>query len=157
MSASYTALIEDEIEIAAPPAQVWDLISDVCRMPEWSPQVKSTRLRSGFDRVELGTEFTNLNVHGELEWKTRAQIVRFTPGEELAFRIEENWVVWAFRVEPTDRGDTRLIQRRETPEGISEVSLNLTESAMGGQEAFTQLLRNGMRQTLESIKTTTEG
>ena len=56
--------LEDSIEIAADRARVWALVSDVRRMHEWSPQVLSTRIKS--DEVGLGTDFTNLNQHGEL-------------------------------------------------------------------------------------------
>ena len=87
------SLIEESIEIDAAPAQVWALVHDVRRMPEWSAQVESTRLRAGFDRIELGAQFTNRNRHGDLDWVTHAEVVRFEEGREIAFRIEENWVV----------------------------------------------------------------
>jgi uncharacterized protein YndB with AHSA1/START domain len=148
--------LESSIEIAAPPDRVWALVSDVRRMPEWSPTVSSTRLRSGYERVELGAEFTNLNVMGELEWKTRGTIVRFEPERQLAFRIADNWVVWAFHLEPLPSG-TLLTQRRETPDGISEKSLQLTDAFMGGQEAFTASLQAGMAETLRRLKAAAEG
>lgn len=69
------------------PVGVWELVSDMCRMAEWSPQVISTRLRSGYHRCELGAQFTNRNRHGELEWTTHAEIVRFAAERELAFQI----------------------------------------------------------------------
>ena len=150
-------MLERSIEIAAPPPRVWELVSDVCRMPEWSPQVTSTRLRSGHHRCELGTQFTNRNRHGELEWTTHAEIVRFTAERELAFQIQESWAVWCFHLEPTGEHSTLLTQRRETPDGISELSLELTDGFMGGQEAFTQTLRDGMLQTLLRLKAATEG
>lgn len=149
-------LLERSIEIEAPPAQVWALVSDVCRMPEWSPQVVSTRLRTGFARCELGTQFTNLNRHGELEWTTHGEIVRFDEGTELAFRVKENWAIWSFHVEAAGQDGTWLTQRRETPEGLSDLSLELTEGFMGGQQSFTAALRDGMRQTLERIKAAAE-
>lgn len=153
---AYEPLLAHSVEIDAPPARVWTLVSDVCRMPEWSPTVVSTRLRQGFDRVESAAQFTNLNRQGDLEWKTHGQIVRFTAERELAFRINENRVIWSFVLEASG-GGTRLTQRRETPDGISELSLNLTDAFLGGQEAFTAALRAGMRQTLERIKTAAEG
>ena len=155
MPASYEPLLEASIDIAAPPAQVWEVVSDVRRMSEWSPQVDSTRLRDGFEQVGLGAEFTNKNSHGELPWVTHGRIVRFEPEREIAFRIEENWVVWSFVLDPYD-GGTRLTQRRETPDGISDFSLELTDTYMGGQEAFTQTMRDGMRQTLAGIKAAVE-
>jgi uncharacterized protein YndB with AHSA1/START domain len=155
MPAAAVPLLEDVVEIAAPPDRVWPLVSDVCRMAEWSPQVVSTRLRQGFERVELGTRFTNRNEYGELVWTTHGEIVRFEPERVLSFRIEENWVVWSFLLEPTATG-TRLTQRRETPDGISQLSLDLTEGFMGGEESFTATMRDGMRETLEQIRATAE-
>lgn len=151
----FEPLLEQEIEIAAPPARVWDLVSDVTRMAEWSPQVTSTRLRQGFDEVGPGAQFTNRNQHGELEWTTHAEVVRFEPERELAFRVAENYVVWSFSLVPADSG-TRLVQRRETPNGISEVSLEWTEQFLGGQENFTASQLAGMQQTLEGIKAAAE-
>ena len=145
----FAPLLEHSIEIDAPPAHVWALISDVGRMAEWSPQVESVRVKA--DVPALGVRFTNKNSHGELEWVTHGEIVRFEPGRELAFRIDENWVIWSFRLDPTATG-TRLTQRRETPEGISDFSLDLTDAYMGGQEAFTASLHDGMQQTLAAIR-----
>lgn len=156
MSRLYEPLLEHHVDIDLPPARVWALVSDVRRMPEWSPQVASVRLRAAFDRVELGTQFTNRNRYGDLEWTTHGEIVRFTPEREVAFRIVENWVIWSFTLEEVDQGRTRLTQRRETPDGISDSALDLTDSYFGGQEAFTAVLRDGMRQTLERIKTAAE-
>lgn len=152
MSRSYEALLEHSIKIDAEPARVWELVSDVRRMSEWSPQVTSTRLRKGFDTVEAGAEFTNLNHHGELSWATHGEIVRFAPEREIAFRIAENRVIWSLALEQIESGVTRLTQRREAPDGISDFSLDLTDHYLGGQEAFTASLREGMRQTLERIK-----
>jgi uncharacterized protein YndB with AHSA1/START domain len=148
--------LEESISINAPAEHVWRLVSDPRHMAKWSPQVDSVRLRGGFDQVGLGTEFTNLNREGDLTWKTHGTIVRFDHGREYAFRITENWAVWSFQVESAAVGRTRVIQQRQTPEGISGYSRELTESYLGGQEAFTLILRAGMRQTLDRIKAAAE-
>ncbi len=148
-------LLEQSIEIAAPVAAVWDLVSDVRRVSEWSPQVTSTRLRAGFDACELGTQFTNRNKLGDLEWTTHAEIVRFEAEREIVFRVEENWALWSFTISDGDAG-TVLTQRRETPDGISDLSHELTDGFMGGQDAFTETLLAGMRETLEQIKAAAE-
>jgi uncharacterized protein YndB with AHSA1/START domain len=145
----------DSVHIAVSPERVWALVSDVRRMPDWSPQVDSTRLRSGFDHVGLGTQFTNRNSDGDLAWTTHAEVVRFEPGREIAFRIEENWVIWSFTIAAEQAG-TQLVQRREAPEGISDLSLELTNGFMGGVEAFTASMCAGMRLTLERIKAEAE-
>ncbi|MDR3663831.1 MAG: SRPBCC family protein [Mycobacterium sp.] len=155
MAAGYEPSLEDSIEIAAPPAEVWAVVSDLRRMAEWSPQVESTRLRNGAQNVALGVEFTNLNSQGELKWTTHGTVVRMEPDREVAFRIEENWAVWSFRLEPT-RAGTKLTQQRETPDGISEYSLQVTDAHLGGQQVFTETLRAGMHETLAAIKAALE-
>ena len=148
--------LEDSVEITAPPAAVWALVSDVRRMHEWSPQVTSTRVKPDDSAdVELGTDFTNRNMHGEVEWTTHATITRCEPEQALAFRIAENWVVWSFLLEPTGAG-TRLTQRREAPDGISPMSLEWAEKYLDGQTAFTATMKAGMHETLEAIKAALE-
>ena len=148
--------LETSIDIAAPIARVWELVSDVRRMSEWSPQVVSTRLRAGFDTVGLGAQFTNRNVNGEAVWTTHGEIVRFDVEREMAFRVEENWLIWSFVLEPTAHG-TRLTQRREQPDGISELSHELTVGFFGGHDAFTEVMRAGAADTLFALKAAAEG
>lgn len=152
MTRSYEPLLEERVEIAAPRQTVWELVGDVRRMAEWSPHVVSSRLRAGFDEVGVGAEFTNLNRMGELEWKTRGEIVRYEPPQEMAFRIADNWVIWSLTLHPHPMG-TLLVQRREAPDGISEYSLDLTDRYLGGQHAFTHAVQEGMRETLARIRT----
>lgn len=156
MAQAYEPLIEASVDIAAPPAKVWELVSDLTRMPQWSPQVDSTRLRGDAQEVAVGVQFTNRNSQGELAWGTTGEVVRLDPGRELAFRILENWAIWSFHLEPAAEGGTRLTQRRELPEGLSELSQELTDGFMGGQEVFTAQLREGMRQTLDGIRACAE-
>ncbi|WP_340539115.1 SRPBCC family protein [Nocardioides sp. GXZ039] len=148
--------LEATIDVDASVSHVWDVVSDVRRMSQWSPQVEASALRAGVERMGLGAKFVSSNSHGPLRWQTHGEVVRYSPEDEMAFRIEENWVVWSFRVEPTGSGGTRLIQRRETPDGISPLSLELTETYFGGQEAFSRFMLAGMRQTLRGIKATAE-
>ena len=54
------APLEASTEIAAPPAAVWALVSDLRHMPRWSPQCAKTFLRGGemkdvVTRIELAT------------------------------------------------------------------------------------------------------
>ncbi|MCW2712565.1 MAG: polyketide cyclase, partial [Marmoricola sp.] len=58
--------------------------------------------------------------------------------------------------EPTTDGGTRVVQRREAPKGISDVSVRLTKTVLGGLDEFTTELRQGMNQTLARIKADAE-
>ncbi|MFC5731251.1 MULTISPECIES: SRPBCC family protein [Nocardioides] len=154
MTETQDYLLEDSIEIAAPPAKVWSLVSDIPAMARWSPQVVRSKVKGG--AVREGARFTNVNRDKLLFWPTNGKVVRFVPEREIAFRIKENKTVWSFRLEPTDTGGTRVVQRREAPDGVSEISTRLVNVALGGQEEFTRKLREGMRQTLERIKVEAE-
>lgn len=153
-STTTVAQLEETIEIAAPPAQVWSLVTDLAKMASWSPQVVRTVIRGG--AVHKGTKFFNINRRGPLFWPTQAMVVRFEPHTDFAFRIKENFTIWSFALEPTTDGGTRVTQRRETPKGVSGLSLNLTKYVLGGVDKFTEELGEGMRQTLERIKAEAE-
>jgi uncharacterized protein YndB with AHSA1/START domain len=147
-------LIEESIETSAPPVKVWSLVADLPRMAAWSPQVAKTIVRGR--PVQLGTRAINLNRRGLLVWPTRSKVVRFEPHREIALRIKENWTIWSFTLEPTESGGTRVVQRREAPQGISPVSRRATDAALGGVPAFQAELRAGMRQTLERLRADAE-
>jgi uncharacterized protein YndB with AHSA1/START domain len=147
-------LLEETVEVDAPPVAVWALVSDLPRMARWSPQVARTIVRGG--HVRLGARTININRRGLLVWPTRAKVIRFEPHREIAFRVKDNATIWSFTLEPRADGGTRLVQRREAPDGITAVSLRLADLFMGGQEAFTAELRAGMRQTLERIRAEAE-
>ncbi|MEP9381859.1 SRPBCC family protein [Nocardioides sp. KR10-350] len=140
--------------IAASPAQVWAMVTDVARMSSWSPQVVRTVVVGR--PVRLGTRFVNINHQGWKHWPTTAKVVRFTPHSDFAFRIAENHSVWSYRLEPTDDGGTLVTHRRELPDGISLLSRGLTKVALGGQDCFAAELREGMERTLERLKAEAE-
>ena len=149
------APIEATVEIDAPPAAVWSLVSDLRNMPRWSPQCAKTFVRGG-GPVGLGSRMVNLNRRGLLVWPTQSKVVRFVPEQEIAFRVKENWTVWSYTLEPTEDGGTRVTARREAPTGVSDLSVKLTEAVLGGVESFTDELREGMQQTLLRIKADAE-
>ena len=159
MADTYEKLIEDSIEIAAPAEKVWALVTDIPAMAKWSPQVVKSTVKGGV--VKQGATFSNLNKQGIKRWPTGGKVVRFQPptattAGDFAFKIRENKTIWSFELQPTADGGTTLTERRETPEGVSGLSMFLTKVVLGGQEGFTEELRRGIRQTLERIKADAE-
>jgi uncharacterized protein YndB with AHSA1/START domain len=148
------APIEASIEIAAPPARVWELVSDLSNMPRWSPQVLKTFVRGGETRQ--GAKMVNINHRGLLVWPTQSMVTTFEPEQKIAFRIRDNWTIWSFTLGPTADGGTRVVQRREAPKGISDISVRLTKAVLGGVDDFTTELLRGMNHTLGRIKADAE-
>jgi uncharacterized protein YndB with AHSA1/START domain len=155
LARALAADLEASTTVAAPPAQVWALVTDVARMAEWSPQVVRTIVLGA--PLRLGTRFVNLNHQGWKHWPTSATVVRFEPHRDFAFRITENRTVWSFLLEPTAGGGTRITHRRETPHGVSALSRTLVGVALGGQERFLAELRRGMERTLARIAVELDG
>ncbi|WP_232677204.1 SRPBCC family protein [Nocardioides sp. R-C-SC26] len=146
--------LEQSIDIAATPAQVWALVSDVPAMARWSPQVVRSTVKGGV--VKQGATIKNLNRKGPLFWPTSSKVVRFEPHRDFALRIKENRTIWSFQLEENAAGGTTLTQRRELPQGVSAVSIVLTKTILGGVDGFTQHLKDGMQETLAKIKAEAE-
>lgn len=146
-------VIEDSIEIAAPPATVWSIVSDLRRMGEWSPQCQRMWVIGG--EVRRGTRTINLNRQGWKRWPTNAKVVVFEPERRLAFRIIENRTVWTYDLEPTATG-TWLTESRRAPHGVSALSNFATRTALGGTDSFEAGLATGIRRTLQRIKSEAE-
>ncbi len=144
-----TPLIEESIDIDAPPATVWGLVADLRNMARWSPQVVKTIVRGP---VQKGTRAFNINRRGPLFWPTRTKVVRFEPDRVLAFRVKDNMAIWSFELSPIDDGRTRVVQRREMPDGTTSISHTLVKRVMGGQPSFSAELKRGMASTLAGIK-----
>ena len=147
--------IEESIEIDAPPAKVWALVSELKNMPRWSPQTAKSFVRGG-GPTKAGSKLFNINRRGLLVWPTQSQVVRFEPEQEIAWRVKENYTIWSYTLEPGASGATKLTSRREAPKGISDVSVRLTNLAMGGTDGFAAELKRDMATTLSKIKADAE-
>ena len=125
-------LIEESIEIAGTPEQVWSVVSDLARMGEWSPQCKKMFIFGG--PVKPGTRTLNINRRGPLLWPTRAKVVVFETNREIAWKIAENTTVWAYRITETGDGVT-VTQSRTAPGGkTTALSSFLVDKAFGGND-----------------------
>ncbi len=145
--------LHTSIEIDASPAAVWDVVSDLTRMPEWSPQCRKVL---GRRPIGPGSRMLNVNRSGRRVWPTRSVVTDYEPGRLIGFRIVDNRSHWVFELEPLDGARTRLIQRRDVSRGLTSISTRLIDRFMGGEAQFEKDLLCGMRQTLAGIKHATE-
>ncbi|MFD4182103.1 SRPBCC family protein [Rhodococcus sp. NPDC058514] len=147
-----TNTLEASIEIDAPPAAVWAVVSDLKRMGEWSPQCRRMHV---FGEVTHGTKTFNLNKKGLLVWPTTSKVVRFEPNKAIAWRVAENHTIWTYSLEATATG-TRLTERREAPTGTTKLSSFLVDKFMGGTADFEVDMVKGMNTGLARIKSAAE-
>jgi uncharacterized protein YndB with AHSA1/START domain len=146
------ALLQAQIDIDAAPAKVWELVSDLNLMPQWSPQCRRMK---ALGPLQPGTKTVNLNRRKFLFWPTTCQITEVIPERKLAFRVNENNTVWSYELEPTATG-TRLIESRHAENGVKAVSNALVNAVMGGVPSFERELVVGMNSSLARIKAAAE-
>jgi uncharacterized protein YndB with AHSA1/START domain len=136
------------IDIAAPPASVWAVVSDVRRTPEWSPECRRV---VPFGRLRRGTFLLGLNRCGRVRWAAVSRLTVVDAEREIAWVVLTNHSVWTYRLEPIE-GGTRVVETRETPRGETAFALWFTRVLLGGQQAHDALLEQGMADGLERIR-----
>ncbi len=145
-------LLQAQVDINAPVSTVWALISDLRRMPQWSPQC---RWMKPFGPLRQGTRTLNLNRRNRMFWPTTSTVVEVLPEKKLAFRVDANRTIWSYELEPIGEG-TRVTESRHAENGVSAFS-NLSQNALfGGTINFEGELLDGMNASLAKIKAAAE-
>ncbi len=139
--------IEATVEIDATPAAVWDVVSDVRRMPEFSPELRKVWVLGR--GTGTGVRFLGLNRRGPVAWPTMSTVVRWEPQRAIAWRTRESGATWLYEVEPVGAG-TRLTGRRILPTFTRGTTL--LGPVIGGAAGHDAELAAGIRTTMERMK-----
>ena len=97
------------VDIAASPQEVWDLVSDVTRIGEFSPETFEARWTRGSTGPEVGAYFkghVKRNGVGPTYW-TLCRVTACEPEAVFEFAVgpdEVNVNNWGYRLEPRDGG-----------------------------------------------------
>ncbi len=77
---------EQSVHIDATPHEMYALVADVTRMPEWSPEILRCGWLDGATEATVGARFVATNkVRRGPAWKNRPVVTVAEPGPELAF------------------------------------------------------------------------
>jgi len=93
--------------IAASPDTLYDMVSDLPRMGELSPENTGGMWINGATGPEVGAVFRGTNSHGDKHWATTAVIERAERGKEFVFRTSVGPIKiarWGYTFEPVDNG-----------------------------------------------------
>jgi uncharacterized protein YndB with AHSA1/START domain len=145
-------LLQAQVDINAPASKVWALISDLRRMPQWSPQCRWMR---PFGPLRQGTRTLNLNRRNRLFWPTTCTVVEVIPDKKLAFRVDINHTIWSYELESNGQG-TRVIESRHAENGVTAFSNLSINVLLGGTTNFERELVEGMNVSLAKIKAAAE-
>jgi polyketide cyclase/dehydrase/lipid transport protein len=97
------------IEIGAPPDVVYDLIADVTRMGEWSPECYRCEWLDGASAAAPGTRFRGYNQLGRLRWERTVVVDTAQRGHEFGFTTVNDGAGraetrWRYTMEPSPSG-----------------------------------------------------
>lgn len=91
--------------IEAPTEAVYDLISDVTRMGEFSPENTGATWKGDATAAQVGARFKGTNRLGWLTWSTTPTITAAERGRRFAFRVPgRSGASWTYEFEPTGSG-----------------------------------------------------
>jgi hypothetical protein len=139
------------VRMAASPAVVWDLVSDVTRIGEFSPETFEARWTRGSTGPEVGAYFkghVRRNGVGPVYW-TLCRVTECVPEEDFGFVVEMNGTDlnhWRYQLRQVD-GGTEVTESYELP---ALGFLKVYWAVLGWLRGRTN--ERGMRTTLSRMK-----
>jgi hypothetical protein len=142
----------------APPDVVYELVADVTRMPEFSPEIRRCTWLDGATGPAVGARFSAVNkVQRGPGWTNKPIVTVAEPGRAFAFVRTEKFagtVGWTYRFEPEGAG-TKVTESYEVTQPITPIGWFVIGGLFGRKDRRADL-RAGMEQTLERMRTTAE-
>ena len=148
--ASATALkLSVSSVIAADPATLYGLISDVTRMPEYSPETVKVSWTDKSATPHVGATFKGVNKLGFLSWSTKPTVTVAEPGRQFAFKVPGHaGPTWTYTFEPV-AGGTRVTESIEQSKPSPAVIRFMQRRAGVSDRAAN--LRSAMTTTLQRL------
>jgi uncharacterized protein YndB with AHSA1/START domain len=146
---------EVSVYVDAPVADVWDLVSDVTRIGEFSPETFEARWTRGSRGPEVGASFkghVKRNGVGPTYWSP-CQVTRCVPGEVFEWAVGTDSTTlnnWGYRLAPEGDGTRVTEYFRIEPTLPMRVYWTLLGPLRG------RTTERGMRTTLERMKAVLE-
>jgi len=145
----------DSVVVDRAPEELYDMVSDITRMGEWSPVCKACWWDEGAS-ARVGAWFTGRNEVPGRTWETRAEIVAADRGVEFAFIVNGTWTRWGYTFTPVD-GGTRIVESWAfLPGGMAMFAERFGDDADAQLEQRYEMARTGIPATLAAIKVAAE-
>ena len=145
----------ESVVIQRSPEDLYDLISDVTRMGEWSPVCTACWWDEG-DGPRPGAWFTGRNQLPERTWETRSRVVAADRGREFAFAVRGSWVRWGYTFTPV-AGGTQVTESWEfLPDGIAGFHERFGADAEAQIANRSEAAHRGIPATLAALKKAAE-
>lgn len=155
--ADQTPDVSVSTHVDAPAEEVYDLVADLPRMGEWSPECTSAAWRGGATSAVVGARFRGWNRKGPIRWFTDGVVVEAERGRALAFDVRGLGLPvarWAYRLEP-DAGGVGCTVTEEWTDHRTSPYRAITGVAINVRDRPTHN-RAGMEHTLGQLKAAAE-
>jgi hypothetical protein len=156
----YTAFMvdlqfSDSIVVHASPEALYDLVSDIARMGEWSPVCTGCWWDEG-ESLRVGAWFTGRNETPDRTWETRSEVVAAERARRFAFVVGGTWTKWEYAFEPS--GDATLMTEswEFLPGGIARFEERFGEDAWNQIADRHDAAQRGIPETLIALKRAAE-
>jgi hypothetical protein len=143
------------VHVNASPEDLYEMVSDVTRMGEWSPVCRECWWDEGAGPYE-GAWFTGRNETPERTWETRSQVVAAEPGRRFAWEVNNGWVYWCFTFAPYGEGSLLTEEWIFLPAGIAGFRERFGDQADAEIEKRRAAAESGIPATLAAIKKAAE-
>ena len=75
------------IEIEVPPKEIWNAVSDVTRVPEWSPECFQVIWKKPPSDNLIGAKFIGSNKRGWMRWKGYCEVTGALPEKNFSYNV----------------------------------------------------------------------
>ena len=155
------ATVEAEIFIEAPPELVWELVTDIVLMGEWSPEYDGGEWLDGATGAVVGARFRGRNSREGREWESMSTVVEAEPGRSFAWAVGDPnnaSATWRFDLTPVRNG-TRVHQHVQLGPGPSGLTRRIAEVPDREAEVVAARVNEhhgNMQSTLDGLKSAAE-
>lgn len=144
--------------IDAPPEVLYELIADVTRTPEITPDIVRVEWLDGATEAAVGARFKAINTAGKgPNWSNKPVITVLEPGREIAWERTEplgGTIEWRYRFEPEGSG-TRITESYRVVKPLALLGWFLIGKVFGLKDRKSDL-HNSMLRTLDRLAEMTE-
>ena len=149
---------EATVHVDAPPEKVYEVVTDVTRMGEWSPECRHCEWLDGATGPTVGARFKGSNKNGIFRWSTKPRVEVADEGREFSFVTAlgaKDSTKWTYRFEP-DGGGTKVTESFELMSDMPGYLTFVEKNLMRIKDRRANLI-TGMEATLGRIKAAVEG
>jgi uncharacterized protein YndB with AHSA1/START domain len=145
------------VVVRADAAQVWEMVADVTRIGEWSPEAEGAAWLDGSSAPVVGARFKGRNRRGRARWSTVCEVIEAEPGRSFAFAVgsaAKPQTVWRYQLAPLADG-VEVTESFELVKPLGALSRLVTRMTTGVKDRRADL-EEGARATLSSLKEAAE-